>query len=118
MYATDFICTYKLIDDEFKDALYQMQLLQAFDLEKYDTEKMNSIIEDIYKELECNEKFKKIISNHPEYDTKFSSLTLVILFSYDTFDLFHLCLVDYYSKGDISDERMNALLNKYKEMNK
>ena len=118
MYVTDFICTYKLIDDEFKNTLYQMQLLQAFGLETYDNEKMDNIIEGIYKELKFNKKFEKIIANHPEHDESSDSLTLVILFSYDTFDLFHLCLVDYYSKGDISDERMNALLNKYKEMNK
>ncbi len=30
MYVYDFICTYKLIDEEFRDTLYIQQLLDAF----------------------------------------------------------------------------------------
>ena len=37
-YIADFVCTYKMFDDDYEESLilYQIQLLQAFDLKSYD----------------------------------------------------------------------------------
>ena len=48
LYQTDFICTYKLMDDEFTDHLYQIQLLQAFNLERWDDNVINSLCFELY----------------------------------------------------------------------
>jgi hypothetical protein len=48
MYVYDFICTYKLIDEEFRDTLYKQQLLEAFNLREYDE---NVILEEKKKNL-------------------------------------------------------------------
>jgi hypothetical protein len=47
-YQTDFICTYKLMDEEFTDDLYQIQLLQAFNLEKWDDALINNLCYELY----------------------------------------------------------------------
>lgn len=48
MYQTDFICTYKLMDEEFTDDLYKIQLLQAFNLEKWDDALINNLCYELY----------------------------------------------------------------------
>ena len=47
-YQTNFICTYKLMDEEFTDDLYQIQLLQAFNLEKWDDALINNLCYELY----------------------------------------------------------------------
>ena len=47
-YQTDFICTYKLMDEEFTDDLYQIQLLQAFNLDKWDDALINNLCYELY----------------------------------------------------------------------
>ena len=118
MYKTDFICTYKLMDEEDQDLMYRIQYLQAFGLETYNNGKIDEIIENIYIDLKDNSKFKQIIEKHPHHHESSSPVTLLLLFSFDTFDLFHLCLIDYFGKGEISEKRMGDLLNKYDDMNK
>ena len=49
MYQTDFICTYKLMDEEFsRNQLYRIQLMQAFNLEECDDDIVNKIIKSLY----------------------------------------------------------------------
>lgn len=115
MYTTDFICTYKLMDEEYQDMMFQIQFLQAFGIGSYSNEEVDDGLEKIYSDLKDNEKFKKIIKEHPHYDDSEAS-TLMLLFSFDTFDLFHMCLIDYYKKKEISDENMEKLLAKYKDL--
>ena len=44
MYQTDFICTYKLMEDEFsRNQMYRTQLVQAFNLEECDEDIINKI---------------------------------------------------------------------------
>ncbi len=47
-YQTDFICTYKRMDEEFTDDLYQIQILQAFNLEKWDDNIINNLCFELY----------------------------------------------------------------------
>ena len=48
LYQTDFICTYKHMDEEFTDDLYQIQILQAFNLEKWDDTVINNLCFELY----------------------------------------------------------------------
>ena len=40
MYSTDFICTYKMHEDDTKDDMYRLQFLQAFKLDNWDDDKI------------------------------------------------------------------------------
>lgn len=66
MYQTDFICTYKLIEEEYKDDLYRFQLLQAFDLADWDAEIIHNICEELYESLIILPSFRNILEKAKE----------------------------------------------------
>ena len=50
MYQSDFLCTYKKMDsDTDKDELYQIQLLQAFDINSWDDNVVNNTVAELHK---------------------------------------------------------------------
>lgn len=127
MYQTDFICTYKLMDDEFTDDLYQIQILQAFNLEKWDDNVINNqcfelytlltksdtifrdIIERAKKNIDITNIYDSVIDHDDEEDDK---IIFALLFTYDYFDLFHKCICDYMRNGKVSFQTLENLMIK------
>ena len=105
MYIYDFICTYKLIDECFRDDLYQQQILEAFNLTKYDELTIKKEKEAIYEVLKDNLDFlqllEKVNEKYPQL-CKRDLDALSILFSYDYFDLFHRYLIDYFMHRNVN----------------
>lgn len=106
MYNCDFLCTYHLFSDdqELSKLCYQEQLLQAFNLNKYDNEKINIMIEKIYNEISNIDDFNELLNRIRENldDLQFSHifdkinevtlhnpLSYYLLFSYEYFYIFH-----------------------------
>ena len=104
LYQTDFICTYKHMDEEFTDDLYQIQILQAFNLEKWDDTVINNlcfelyilltksdtIFRDIIEKAKKNRDIKNIyesVIDKEDEDT--DKIIFTLLFTYHYFDLFH-----------------------------
>jgi len=127
LYQTDFICTYKLMDDEFTDDLYQIQILQAFNLEKWDDNVINNLCFELYTLLtksdtifrDIIEKAKKNIDITNIYDSVIEKddeeddrIIFALLFTYDYFDLFHKCICDYFRNGKVSLQTLENLMNK------
>jgi len=105
-YNSDFICTYKLLEDEEDDCCnlcYQTQLLQALNMTKFDDFIIAKNIEALYFFLkDYNEIVGLLIALKEKY--KNSSLAFFIendialfqlLFCYNNFDIFHKCLCNY-----------------------
>ena len=104
-YNCEFLCTYKMMDEEnYKQLCYQIQILQALNLNKYDNTIITSHIEKIYYFLQnyyeidiillvLKEKYKN--SNISFFIENNNSALFQILFSYDYFDIFHKCLCHY-----------------------
>jgi hypothetical protein len=128
MYQADFICTYKLMDEEEEqDQLYRIQLLQAFNLEQWDDVKINSCIAELLTILAPSEEFKTILNKAKENkeiievlaniglseDDVYNKDDIVfkMLFTYGYFDLIHWCLCDYLTRKSVRPIRLNALLN-------
>ena len=114
MYCYDFICTYKLIDEEFRDILYKQQLLDAFKLQKYDAAVIKNGQEFIYNRLKLDENFirilEKIKKKYPQLC--FNNMdSLNILFSYDYFDLFHRYLIDCFMNKEKEIYYYNKLID-------
>ena len=125
MYSYDFICTYKLLkdykdndidpneNDHLSSMLYQMQLLEAFNLKIFDENKMKISQEELYTKIKNHDQFVKIFDLIKE---KFPQLcadnlgAFIILFSYDYFDIFHRCLIDYFTKKLIEEDNYNTLI--------
>jgi hypothetical protein len=127
MYQTDFICTYKLMDDEFTDDLYKIQLLQAFNLEKWDDTiitnrsfelyallmKSDTLFRDIIEKAKKNSDITNIYDSVLDKDGKDDDkIIFALLFTYDYFDLFHKCICDYMRNGKVSFQTLENLMIK------
>ena len=109
-YNYEFFCTYKLFDDEANSNLcYQIQLLQAFNMNKYDETILHTKIASSYYYLKDNKQIIEIIElllNNFKDSAWFSFLPedkspiiYQILFSYTYFDEFHKCFCQYLKKN-------------------
>lgn len=137
MYQYDFLCTYKLIDDEYREQLYKIQLLQAFNLTEYNDDTITVIISDIFNNFNKNEKFRIIIESALKssgvrelYDLITSmdrtindvsenkeKIIFSLMFNYDHFDLLHKCICELYINKDIKDQTLADLINKLLDIN-
>jgi len=128
MYQTDFICTYKFMDDaNDQEQMYRIQLLQAFDLNEWNDDHINSIIEELYANIANVSEFKEIFNKARANKSVLEMLDLFqlsgeeqldendiifkILFKFEYFDLLHRCIVDYSINKSLSAKYMTNLLN-------
>lgn len=125
MYQTDFICTYNAMDTpEDQEMLYQIQLLQAFDLPEWDDTKVHTLLDELYttvindpclpvilEKISTVEALQPLISMTPHKTKREKDQILFsLLFQYEYFDLFHNCILDFTHKGAIKEETMQKLL--------
>ena len=123
-YNSDFLCSYRLLDEDYyRNLCYQIQLLQAFNMNKYDEFILQKNMEQLFSFLKDNNEIKELIAilekslislqfmllNTPENMKAF--FYFQILFSYDYFDIFHKCLSKYFE--DI--KKKNILKHDYFE---
>ena len=120
-YAADFICTYKMIEDDYEDSLmlYRLQLLQAFNLINFNDDIINKVSEDLYEKYKNNEYILKLIesSNLTENLTEHfndrldNNLTIFrSYFKYETFHLFHSILCSLENDKKINEVNYEKLL--------
>jgi hypothetical protein len=114
-YSADFICTYKLMDnDDDRNIMYQIQILQAFGMQKFDQDEINEKVLHLYQKLiDCN-KVKEIIEEGVKVNSEMQLTNVIMfmcLFSYQFFDLFHKCLIDYFTTGSILEESKRDMIH-------
>jgi len=106
------------MDDEFsQDYLYRFQLLQAFGLDQWDENVVNTIMDEIYNKIIDNIIFRELIETakknneivnilntmyNEETDT--DMLVFELLFKYEFFDLIHKCISEYLRDGRVKEE--------------
>ena len=120
MYNTEFVCTYKLHEEEDQDDMYRVQLLQAYNLEKWDDKIINDTMTSLFNTYITNVDFKEIIDKAKQSE-KLSNIKTYIgddsqtlfngLFQYDLFDMIHICICDLEKSSTISEINKNKLLN-------
>ena len=113
-FVTDFICTYKMInnyDDSF--LLYNLQLLQAFGIPDFDDEIVNKITEELYEKYKENEIIINIINNtKTKIQVQYEDLDIFRMsFRYDTFYLFHSILCSLINNKEINKEYYSQILD-------
>ena len=117
-YDSGFLCTYKKhTDDDDRNLCYQLQLLQALNIDNYDSIILTSNIDKIGLFLQNNTELEAILLLLKEkykdtniaymIDEHNSSTLFQLLFSYDYFDIFHKCLCKYINdkKDDKKDDK-------------
>ena len=117
-YHADFICTYKLMDnDDDRNFMYQIQILQAFGLRQFNEDEMSENVLQLYHELKyCNE-IQEILEEGVKANPQINmthAIMFMCLFSYDFFDFFHKCLIDYFTSGSILEESKRNMIDKFK----
>jgi hypothetical protein len=123
MYNTKYICTYNNNDvisenddiDEnqkqfIKDVVYRQDLLNIFDMVDFNDDIINDSINNLYIQLESNEKFNDLMllsaSKILSTDLK---IGLMMLFSFDLMFLSHKCISEFIDTGEINHEYIQKL---------
>ena len=121
-YNYSFICTYKeLNQDYYSNLCYQIQLLQVFNMDKYDEYILQKNIESVYIFLRDNNYIKEIFKLLQEKLPNLSILNYVsnnlenllylqILFSYDYFDIFHKEFIEYNKNKNYNFEELKSFI--------
>ena len=121
MYKTDIACTYKFKTNELRDIQYQQDFLQVFSLGSYNDIDVNKKIKELYAQIKENPRMREILQKFSEKASVLwmqpklrddLEIGMVLLFSYDYFDLFHICLVEFFQSGAICDENFEKLMKK------
>lgn len=117
MYNFDYNITYNCCPEEKKDAQYQKDILGVFNLtnKSVDFKQLNKIQEQLYENYKNDEKIIKIIeffeNNQTQFPFKIPKQTyFVLLFQYDYFFLFHICLQDLNKNNEISEINYNNII--------
>ena len=120
MYNTDFVCTYKQHDEEEHDDMYRIQLLQVYNLDRWDDDVINNTKASIFNKYKDNLDMKEILNKASDSD-KLSNIKLCIadddltiftgLFQYELFNLIHLCICDLEKSSKISALNKSNILN-------
>jgi hypothetical protein len=111
----DFICTYHLIDDiHDSNLLYQIQLLQAFELNIFDDIKIENELEILFNKIfnytQINNIINFIKKKHNLYIVS-DIIAFKILFNYDYFYIFFKCLQELFINNYITENSYNKLIN-------
>ena len=117
MYYTDFVCTYKSLEDlvgDDSDTLYQAQFLQVFGIAEYRDDAIRAGLEQVKTKADEVPELKALILQHPYAGSSVETDDLLpLMFAYPLFDVFHLCLIDAFRAGRISAENRDKVLHAY-----
>jgi hypothetical protein len=102
-------------DEETQDIIYRYDYLSAFGLKEYDSDVIMKTLEEVYEKLKCDKDFVEILESHPRFvaDKKNYEFVMQLMFSFDTFDLFHSCLVYLLYKHRLDES--NPIKNLFKK---
>jgi len=135
-YNFELVTTYKQMDTEDEaDMMFKIQFLQVFQIEsgEYDADRISDALTKLYEKFKFHNDVREIISNHPLYqkekqtgsdelepveenNTDNSELIFCMMYSYNTFDLFHKCLVEIHRSGVVSPELKTETINAVKSV--
>jgi hypothetical protein len=102
-------------DEETQDIIYRYDYLSAFNLKEYDSDIIMKTLEEVYEKLKCDKDFVEILEAHPRFvhNKKNYEFVMQLMFSFDTFDLFHSCLVYLLYKHRLDES--NPIKNLFKK---
>jgi len=110
-YITDFVCTYNLMDDFTEsNPLYQVQLLQAFDLDIFDDKIINKITKNLFEKYKKNTYIIKIIASTNKNMIDDELTLFRMCFGYHTFHLFHSILCSLINETPVNEDKFQKLI--------
>lgn len=133
-YHYDLVPTYKMIQDtDDQDMLFRIQFLQAFGItdDEYHPEIVSAVIDDLYERFRENPGIREIIQLHPLFQSGASGadtdapqpikednseMIFCMMFSFQLFDLFHVCLRHAKHKEDIPQKIRDEIVECFRTM--
>jgi hypothetical protein len=130
-YHYDLVPTYKMIQDtDDQDTLFRIQFLQAFGItdDEYHPEIVSAVIDDLYERFRENPGIREILKLHPLYQSGAetdapqpikednSEMIFCMMFSFQLFDLFHVCLRHAKHKEDIPQKIHDEIVECFRTM--
>ena len=110
-YQANFVCTYQLVEDpDESEILYQIQFLQAFNLETFVDKQINDLTEILYQKFGSNQNVTKLMSLQNKFDDK--EIKFRLCFSYDTFYVLHRILCASINNETLLENEIDNLFNK------
>jgi hypothetical protein len=119
-YDTSFECTYhiqsKAFSEDDRDDAYRKDILRAFKLQAWDSDRIAGTLDNIFKKLRnipgSDALLQRLRGKYPTAaimcgDDERSLFQL--LFSFDLFDKTHATICDLLEKGELDDEKLHAL---------
>lgn len=109
-----FNVTEKEEQDQFRNVLYNYDLLVIFNLQDFLEEIINRKISQLHDIMIKNIDFKKFIvslTENTRYASKDSVVTFMLLFSYDNLHLFYPCVCEFLEKGTINIDKLKTIKN-------
>ena len=104
-------------NDDDRNLMYQIQLLQAFGMCNFDENEISKKTTELYNQLKDCSQIKEIIQEGIVMNSQMNLSDVVMfmcLFSYQFFDLFHKCLIDYFTTGYILEESKHNMIERIK----
>lgn len=109
MYNYNAVIDYKKSDE---DDLYREQICVVFGVEKYDHDVIIDCIRSIHLKYLRNESFKELIKfSKIKFQEEETIYAFMYLFSWDYFELLHLCLNDLNNNDIIAPENFSCIIN-------
>ena len=98
--------------DQFRNVIYNYDLLMIFNLQDFLEEIINEKISQLHDLMIKNEEIKQLVTELTislnQNDTK---IGFMLFFSYDNLHLFYPCICEFLEKGIIGGDKLNPLKN-------
>jgi len=94
-----------------QNTMYREDILEIFDVEEFDDEKINIAIHEVYEKVKMNDDLRnimqllsaKVLSSDEE-------IGFTIMFSFDYLYLSHSCISEYLETGNVSKEKITQFI--------
>jgi hypothetical protein len=98
-------------DEETQDIIYRYDYLSAFSLKEYNSDVIMKTLEEVYEKLKCDKDLVEILEAHPRFvaEKKNYEFVMQLMFSFDTFDLFHSCLIYLLYKHRLAESKDKSI---------
>ena len=141
-YIFDMVLTYKMIEDtDDQDTLFRIQFLQVFGIttSEYQPEFVSAELDALYARFRENTTIQEILQSHPLYhkeqrggdgggsdddgedsgivmSSDNSEMIFCMMFSFQTFDLFHACLRHARHNEEIPESNKTEIIECFRQM--
>ena len=110
MYNMNVVLTYHTLPHDMSETQYRKELLNVFDLQTFDIDKINQEIEKVFHEFQENAEFIQCMKNKALTIMSTDNVVgFMLCFSFDEFHIVHEFILEYISQGTINMELLHQL---------